>query len=59
MGWILLLIYRDTNQTGMFDKDLWIVHMALDTVGFFVIIHKIQINSHFSVPLVCVVLPRH
>lgn len=51
MGWMLLLIHSDANQTGMVSKDLWIVHTALDSVGFFVIIHKIQINSHFSVPL--------
>ena len=47
-----LLLHSDTSQTGMVDKDLQIVHMTLDAVGFFVNIHKIQI-SHFSVPCMC------
>ena len=50
---MLLLIHSDTSQTGMVDKDLQIVHMTLDAVGFFVNIHKIQISSHFSVPCMC------
>lgn len=47
MGWVLLSIHSDSNQTGMVGKDLWIVHMAFNAVGFFVIIHKTQINSDF------------
>lgn len=35
-------------QTGMVGKDLWIVHMAFNAVGFFAIIHKSQINSNFQ-----------
>lgn len=37
MGWMLLLICSDTNQPGMVGKDLWIVYMTLDEVGFFAI----------------------
>lgn len=57
---MLLLIHYDTNQIGMVGKDLWFIHTALDAVGFFVIIHKIQISSHsFSVPLMGMVVLRH
>ena len=52
---MLLLICSDTSQTRMVDKNLQIVHMTLDALGFFVNIHKIQISSHFSVPCMCMV----